>query len=647
MPGLDINTARSLLTEAQATAGKAMRELDAYFEAEPDALRRPVSQFPASYMRLVLVIGKSGYEVTMPVCAMCGRAVPHLRAGQGGRVCSRCYARSSRTICARCGQEGRIAARRPEGIICYTCYARDPLAFEPCVQCGNLRVPARRLEDGRSLCGNCSPRPIRTCTVCGLDAPTKTFRDGQAVCISCYRTPERLCGRCQRVAPISLRATEENPDLCDSCHQGVLGACTVCGRIRPCQGVRVGRLICKSCLPLPPRPCCRCGRNRPVNAEWPIGPVCSTCYEHIRNHPESCARCGDIQPLIALSDGEGICGPCAGVAVDYVCRRCGSGGQIYAEGTCARCVLVERVNDLLEHPASGSQLSSLRDALIAVEHPVTILGWLRKSASAQLLAQLAADEQPITHQLLDGLPPSRNMHYLRQVLVHTGVLPERVEYLERVGPWLEQLLLDAPASHAQLVRPYAHWYVLRRARRASLRRSYTQGAGAGARRRIKMALDFLGWLDEQQSTLGDLKQEAVECWLTGGSKTRYDVRSFLAWTADRGLTPHLKVPARSFRQYGDQLLAEEECEQQLRRCIGDTSLPIEVRAAGALVTLFGIPVSRLVALTADRLITKEADAYLVVSQRPVLLPPVIAELLRMSAQTQTRSAVGRTIPGTQ
>lgn len=124
----------------------------------------------------------------------------------------------------------------------------------------------------------------------------------------------------------------------------------------------------------------------------------------------------------------------------------------------------------------GPQLKPVHDALITVEHPITIVGWLRKSAAARLMAQLAAEDRPITHELLDQLPQDKSLHIVRQILVHIGVLPERLEYLEWLGPWLEQLLTQLPSQHVRLIRPFAHWYVLRRARRGSERRPYTEGA---------------------------------------------------------------------------------------------------------------------------------------------------------------------------
>jgi integrase len=648
VPGLGLDEAQAALAKAQADTRKGLRELDAFFAVRPAALTVGVSDCPVAFVRLAQVLLEDRHAVSPPVCAACGRAESYLRAAPGGRLCSRCSSRRSRIRCARCGQDGRVAARRPEGVICYRCYGNDPLVVEECTGCGHQRLAATRLPDGRPLCRNCYSRPARVCSVCGAVAPVKATLEQGPVCRSCYRQPQRRCGRCGRVGPIGRRATADSPDLCQSCYQGPTGVCSICGRTRPCLGSRSGTLLCHSCFPRPRRTCCRCGRLRPVNAEWPIGPVCSTCYEHIRNHPERCARCGSLQPLIAVDDdGRRTCGPCAGVAIDYTCRRCGQGGRLYAEGTCTRCVLADRLQDLLQRPdgtTAPPQLAPVRDALLTVEYPISILGWLRKSASARLLARLAAEDRPITHDLLDQLPQGHGLHHVRQVLVHTGVLPERVEYLERITPWLEQLLAGLPSYHAGLIRPFGHWFVLRRARRAAHKRSYTQAAGAGARRRILAAVDFLGWLDTRGLTLASLRQADVDQWLTSGATPRYDVAAFLTWTAERQLTPKLTVPARSFKQPPHRLLSDDEHRQQLRRCLTDTTLPVDVRAAGALATLFGIAIARVVGLTVDHISQRDGATYLTVDQHPVLVPPSLAALLHAAAQARSRSALGRSLP---
>jgi hypothetical protein len=392
LPGVSTEEAYSLLGKAGAQTRQGLRILDEFLAATPDALTVGVSDCPAAFIRLSHVLLDAGHDVSPPVCADCGRPECYLRASPGGRLCSRCSARKAAVLCARCGSTGRPAARKAEGVICYACYARDPEAMDTCATCGRLRRPVVRRDDGTALCVGCWQRPERECGKCGAIRPVKAIRDGRPVCEACYRQPGRLCGRCGRIGPIAVRATETTPDLCPNCYQGVTAVCSVCGRTRPCVGSRSGIYTCKSCLPRLKRECCRCRRIQPVNAEWPIGPVCSACYEYVRSHPEVCASCGKIQPLIAGDAGKRTtCGPCAGADVEYNCRRCGEGGRIYADRTCSRCVLGDRLDDLLQQAdgAIASQLRPVRDALVAVEHPVTILGWLRKSASARLMASLA------------------------------------------------------------------------------------------------------------------------------------------------------------------------------------------------------------------------------------------------------------------
>lgn len=61
-------------------------------------------------------------------------------------------------------------------------------------------------------------------------------------------------------------------------------------------------------------------------------------------------------------------------------------------------------------------------ALTTVVNPATVVTWLRKSRSAQLLGSLARTGNPVTHDLLDDLPKTQALRYVRDVLVSSGVL---------------------------------------------------------------------------------------------------------------------------------------------------------------------------------------------------------------------------------
>lgn len=142
---------------------------------------------------------------------------------------------------------------------------------------------------------------------------------------------------------------------------------------------------------------------------------------------------------------------------------------MYADGRCPRCILTIRLDEHLAGPDGvlSPQLLAVRDALSAAENPRGLLYWMQHSPNARLLEDLATVGRQISHDLLDDLPPSRYERYVRQVLVHAGVLPDRHEDIERIPAWLDGLLARRPARHAALIRPFTHWSLLGRARRPS------------------------------------------------------------------------------------------------------------------------------------------------------------------------------------
>src|SRR5207248_411990 len=172
--------------------------------------------------------------------------------------------------------------------------------------------------------------------------------------------------------------------------------------------------------PRPHHDCVICRRSRPVKTIWPRGPVCASCYDNVLETPRACARCGTRRPLIGGTEQAPVCGPCAGDPRSYACTGCCQPCRPYIEGRCARCEL-------------------------------------------------------------DRLPQTRELHYLRGLMVATGVLPDREEHLDRLPAWLEQRLEHAPPNHARLVRTYATWSVLRRFRHRARTGRFTDNSARSAR----------------------------------------------------------------------------------------------------------------------------------------------------------------------
>ncbi|WP_141746891.1 hypothetical protein [Streptomyces agglomeratus] len=68
--------------------------------------------------------------------------------------------------------------------------------------------------------------------------------------------------------------------------------------------------------------------------------------------------------------------------------------------------------------------------MTSAENSYPVLGWLRRGPSAEALAQLAGQAEPLTHELLDSLPQSATTRHVRCLLVIAdlfGISPSTAE----------------------------------------------------------------------------------------------------------------------------------------------------------------------------------------------------------------------------
>lgn len=192
-------------------------------------------------------------------------------------------------------------------------------------------------------------------------------------------------------------------------------------------------------------------------------------------------------------------------------------------------------------------------------------------------------------------------------------------------------------EHARLIRPFLNWFLLRRSRARARRRPFPAAIGRQLRRRVKVALEFLTWTDEQGITLAGLSQDDIDRWLgEGQTQRRYQVSYFLGWTADRSLRRRLTIP-RIPHQEPEDVLGDDQRWELLQPCLTDDALPIPVCAAGSLVLLFGLHLQRIRHLTADQVTEVDGRAYLTAGHHPVLLPPRLGALIRdLASQSPPR-----------
>ncbi len=333
-----------------------------------------------------------------------------------------------------------------------------------------------------------------------------------------------------------------------------------------------------------------------------------------------------------------VCLTCSGEPEPQTRRRRYSNEREYRVAR-ARRLVPERLHALLADSVGTmpEQLTPLATALAAAPNPTSALDWLTRCSGGRLLADLArrAHHEPVSHALLDSYPQTYDLHHLRGMLVRAGVLPERLEYLERLEPWLDQTLSGCPKAHARVVRPFAQWHLLRRARARAARQGFTSHAARWARTHVLIALEFLAWLDERGTSLADARQADIDDWLHDAAQTRYLVRAFLAWTRARRLTSDLQVPTLPHSE-PDTFLDEASRWQLLERCLNDGQMPLDVRTAGGLLLLYGQMISRLTRLTSGDIHHNQAETYLRLDNVPVLIPGKLATVVRAQQDAATR-----------
>jgi len=379
------------------------------------------------------------------------------------------------------------------------------------------------------------------------------------------------------------------------------------------------------------RACWDCGGNRYDFTTTPGGLLCMACRRRRHYHPATCPQCGDLRPLAFHHDDRIVCASCAGVASVFACRDCGREDQPYGLQHCARCILRERLTSLLTDPATGAvhhRLQPVFDELVNSERPQTGIWWLRKKPGIgpALLGQMARGETPISHDTFRALPATRTREYVRMLLTATGVLPP-VDYpIERVLAWLDGLLDPLPDPHADLVRRYAHWHVLRGMRRAASRGHLTRSTTTAARNQIRAAVRFLTWLDTHNVTVADATQHHLEDYQQSPASDRSADGSFIRWLRDSRINTRLRVATLPATQPA-VTISDEQRWEHVHRLLHDPSLRSYTRLGGLFTLLFAQPLHRIAAMRTDQVTTTDTTVHVTFHTTPIQMPPLLDDLV--------------------
>ena len=384
-------------------------------------------------------------------------------------------------------------------------------------------------------------------------------------------------------------------------------------------------------------PCGICGRE-----SLPGRGICSRCNRGADRPRGNCAHCA--RPDLLL-DSQRRCHTCRSRAN----RRCLDCDRVTVnlfglDGTwaCDRCALRRRVDQTIPAQPAGA-LVDLRPALLAAE-PLTTMRWLTRTRD--LLQDLDQRRIVLDHRVLDGLSRPRAVGHLRALLIAADILPpDTAGPLRRFESDLKDILDELEEPDRKLLNRWVRWEVLARLRRRHDEgRTMTASIG-NARRQIHRTVEFLTMLHDRHQTLGTIAQHDIDDWFARTRAVRWDVRAFLTWARRvRELPKELVIPSRMVRPSTAPIDGEERW-RIAKKLLTDDSIDTADRVAGALVVIYGQPISRIVTLTTAHVEIDRERVCLRLGHHPLDLPEPLATLIQ-DLPTRRRDGTAEHLPNT-
>jgi len=272
------------------------------------------------------------------------------------------------------------------------------------------------------------------------------------------------------------------------------------------------------------------------------------------------------------------------------------------------------------------RLRPVFDELVGSQRPQTAVWWLRKTPGVgpALLAQMASGEIAIAHESFADLPQDRAHDWLRDLLAATGVLEPWEPRIERMTPWLNTVLAPLPGQHAETVRRFAHWHVIRKMRQATTHGHVSQAMANDARRRIRDAIEFLALLDHHGVAIADATQDHLDRYLAAHPGRGRGVASFVAWLRSSRTNTTLTV---AWVDPGPPQVTVSDAQRWagVEHLLHDDSLRSYTRLGGLFTLLFAQPLSRIVAMRTDQ-VTTGAAVHVRFGAVPIQMHPDLGRL---------------------
>jgi hypothetical protein len=184
------------------------------------------------------------------------------------------------------------------------------------------------------------------------------------------------------------------------------------------------------------------------------------------------------------------------------------------------------------------------------------------------------------------------------------------------------------AEHAQLLRTYVHWHLLRPLRTRRPHGALTDSTGSSARTRLRCIAAFLEWLAQRGRRLSTCHQQDLDAWCAHQLGYRIQIlHAFAGWAIAHTAMPPLAVPDRLDRAPATPIDSDERWAIA-RHLLHAPGITIADRVAGALVVIYAQPLTRISRLTVADLVVQPERLTVRLGASPVELPEPLAGYAR-------------------
>jgi hypothetical protein len=483
-------------------------------------------------------------------------------------------------------------------VLCHALVAAGArgIVLPACEGCGrHLQMPHKAPGGGRH-CSRCARNHLSAaCARCGRIQPVQRNTGGEQFCRACWRADPRsfdTCSRCGELATIIVRRPE---------------------------------LVCLDCYTAPLKTCSLCHKPGRVATHLEGKQVCARCYYAMRN-PRPCPECGQRRMLTNLWHDRLVCAECAGAPVTLACPGCGSVEESRKHHLCAQCRRPIIVRRLLSDETGEirDNLRPLAEYLIS-HHPraESLSRWADKSSGAATLRDLANGTLPLDPAaIIERAGSAQSVSFLLSLLVLSGTLPDLDIQHARFEQWLRSYLTSRIEPEDRLLlRQYSAWGLNSTARstpRANAKAQYQKQRAA-----LRYCAELLHFIRAHGYSLTTFPQRELDAFLTGSPSQRDALAPFTRWLR-QNRTSRLRVEHRK-KQLAGHEFASDHRWQMARRFLQDKQIPPVDRVGALLVLLYGMQLTRIVALERTQVNAGPERVTLTIGKNPIELPDALGE----------------------